>query len=102
MAVVADPIETRRIVVGILGGVLAWRSLAALAGLPPIVGTLVGIAGPVASAAEARGRTLPRFLSGPARIAGAPGGWFGDWAYPENLAYLPEPIELVDAEEIDP
>ena len=89
----SDPIQARRVVVGVLGGVLVWRSLASLAGLPPIVGTVLGLAGPVVLGIDGRrDKPLPGAIMGPARVLGAPGSWFAEWAYPDGITLaLPAP-----------
>ena len=70
-----DPLGSRRLIAGALGGVLFWRFVAHMAGLPPMVGTAVGLAAPLTHAIESRSSArLPAPLKSAVNVAEAYGG----------------------------
>ena len=82
-----DPLGSRRLIAGALGGVLFWRFVAHMAGLPPMVGTAVGLAAPLTHAIESRSSArLPAPLKSAVNVAGIPGSSIGSWAYPVDMA----------------
>jgi hypothetical protein len=90
----ADPIARRRIFAEAVGGVLFWRAVALLLGLPPILGTATGLAPPVTRAVAGRmGREIPDSVDRVIYVVAMPGQAIGSWAYPTEMVMLPAPME---------